>query len=44
MEAFQPTFVKYPLTPKMSEHSHAQVMMEADLEGLLPTALKSMEV
>ena len=43
MEAFLPTFMKHPLTPRMSEHSHAQVMVEADLEGLLLAAPKSME-
>jgi hypothetical protein len=40
MEALLPTFAKHTLTPRTSEHSHAQVMAEADLEGLLPVALK----
>jgi hypothetical protein len=44
MEAFLPTFAKHPLTPRMSEHSHGQVMAEADLEGLLLATLESMEV
>jgi hypothetical protein len=44
MEVFLPTFVKHPLTPRMSKHSHAQVMVEADLDGLLLAASKSMEV
>jgi hypothetical protein len=44
MEVFLPTFVKHRLTPKMSGHSHAKVMAEADLEGLLPAVPESMEV
>ena len=44
MEAFLPIFTKYPLTPRTSGHSHAKVMAEADLEGLLPAALELMEV
>ena len=40
MEAFLPTFTKHPLTPNMSGHSHAQVMAEANLEGLLLAALE----
>jgi hypothetical protein len=40
MEAFLPTFAKHPLTPRTSGHSHAQVMVEADLEGLLLAALE----
>ena len=44
MEAFLPTFGKHPLTPRTSRHSHAQVMAEANLEGLLPAAPESMEV
>jgi hypothetical protein len=43
MEAFLPIFRKHLLTPKMSEHSHAQVMAEADLEGHLLVAPESME-
>ena len=38
MEAFLPTFEKDPLTPRTSGHSHAQVMAEANLEGLLLVA------
>jgi hypothetical protein len=44
MEAFLPTFVKHPLAPRMSGHSRAQVMVEANLEALLLAALESMEV
>ena len=44
MEAFLPTFMKHPLTPRTSRHSHAQVMAEADLEGLLPATPELMEV
>ena len=43
MEAFLAIFVKHPLTPRTSRHSYAQMMAEADLEGLLPVAPKSME-
>jgi hypothetical protein len=42
MEAFLPIFMKHPLTSRTSGHSHAQVMVEADLEGLLPVALELM--
>jgi hypothetical protein len=44
MEVFLPTFVKHRLTPGTSGHSRAQVMAEADLEGLLPAVPESMEV
>ena len=44
MEALLPTFVKHPLTPRMSGHSYAQVMAEANLEGLLPAAPELMVV
>ena len=43
MEAFLPIFMKHPLTPRMSGHSHAKVMAKADLEGLLRVAPESME-
>ena len=43
MEAFLPIFAKHPLTPRTSGHSHAKVMAEADLDGLLPAAPESME-
>ena len=44
MEVFLPIFAKHPLTPRMSGHSHAQVMAEPNLEGLLLAALELMEV
>jgi hypothetical protein len=44
MEAFLPTFVKNPLAPRMSRHSCAQVMVEANIEGLLLVVPESMEV
>jgi hypothetical protein len=43
MEALLLIFAKHPLTPRTSGHSHAQVLVEADLKGLLSATLESME-
>ena len=43
MEAFLHIFMKHPLTPRTSGHSRAQVMAEADLEGLLTVVPESIE-
>jgi hypothetical protein len=44
MAAFPLVFAKLPLAPRTSNHSCAQMPLEANLEGLLPTLLQSLRV